>query len=569
MPTPEVLERGISQLRVRILGAPTQEALSSGITPPFDQNVENPQLFPLLITLVPKQPGERWFEVEANAIHQGATVGSGKVRSRFIQGEVRTVVLWIDGSCTQGCGQNQTCRQGRCSDVFVDPNTLPPFNGRIDGGVETQRDASTDAPADSQFEDGEICPPSDRPPREAIFVSANAPHEGDGSPHSPLGSIQAAINSCQNCVIAIENGEYVESLIISSGHSNVHLLGGFVRSTTGWCRGEGRAELNSPSAIAIDARMFRGNLRIENMVIRARDGRGGARGENGESSIGIWSASGSVEIIKTIIEAGKGGDGGNGGEGTGGSDGGSNCGSMSPSCSMGRRGSDGAAGTAGMPAWSAMGFVPGKGQNGGKGEPGENGVVPSPRQIQCATSCAGDGMPHCSVATYEKASIIGTCGCGGEGGFGGEGGGGGGASVGVLLTNRSARVSLIRSQITAKDGGKGGEGGRGGAGGQGGRGQAGGRYCDTRCQSCSTIPGCACMLTGGTWFDSGPGGQGGSGGAGGAGGGGAGGPSHALVLSMEASFGMEGAVRLMHGRGGEGRGGAPQGEASEIKRYVP
>lgn len=207
---------------------------------------------------------------------------------------------------------------------------------------------------------------------------------------------------------------------------------------------------------------------------------------------------------------------------------------------VGTDGGPGSAGTAGAPSTSTFGDITASGYSatnagadgtaggsagGGAGGHGGTGVNNSPHDTGTQTFTAGGGG--------------GEGGYGGCGGAGGKGATGGGASIGVLTVNSTVTVS--KSTITTKSGGRGGNAGAGGPGQPGGAGGKAGTGTDPV-------------------SDGYAGGAGGAGGKGGAGGAGGGGPSVGILSKGTAPIFSN--VTFYTGAGGLGGVGIGSGNGA-------
>jgi hypothetical protein len=577
--TPSVLAHAPSSLAFDVAGGPTDDAL--GATTHESAAVGT---WPVLLTLVPREGGERAFRVDVAALDRGgATLVTAHLRSRFVSGQTRTYALWLDDSCAPPCGADQSCAGGGCRSAIVEPSELAPFDGRLDAGRGPVLDAALDAwSPDAPGLDAPLPPPVDAPappcmPTDvptsevAVFVSHGAVDDvATGEPNDPFRTLGAAVAARgTHDVVVVEEGTYDEALVIE-GSGTLRVVGGFTRAGATWSRDctAGAAEntiVRSPQATAIEARLT-GTLTLEALAIEAHDGAAGLADTVGESSIGVIVSS-TVErlsIVDATVRAGRGGAGGAGARGSSGV----GCAPMAACSAMplaGEPGGPGAPGARG--SFGPSGFMPSvaeRGDPGGGGSYGTAAPAP-PSSPSCVDGCAGDGMPYCAPAsTSTHTGGAGSCGCGGVGGAGGAGGAGGGASIALLLTGATT-LDLARATILSADGGAGGAGGEGGDPDGGSAGRRGAVVaCASGCTTCVPTPGCSCTASGITNLAGEAGGHGAAGGAGGHGGGGAGGPSFAIVLASGASVaGLETSL-VDHGAGGTGAGTAPSGAAGPV-----
>lgn len=559
--------------------------------------------WPVLLTLVPREPGERSFAVDVVALDDGgATLATARLRSQFVLGQSRTHVLWLDTGCGP-CTQDTTCRAGACAPATLEPGALEPFEGRIDAGARADGtldsgafDAGTDAGAlDAALDSGAsdagadaasldahgadaavapdaavVCMAGDVPAADrAVFVSAGAADDmASGTPGDPYRSIGAALGARgSRALVVIAKGTYPEALRLDG--ASVHLLGGFRQSGAEWSRDcealPSETRVASPTPLAIDARDLTGELTLERLEVEAGAGAPGGPGETGGSSTAIVAGTTVTRmlVLDTVVRSGTAGMGGAGARGRDGT----TCAPpapCTPAPASGMAGGIGRAGAVGV--FDMSGYAASAGGTGGEGGSGEYGSEP-PRpetRSDCVNECSGDGS-FCGVgSTRTLTATAGRCGCGGVGGGGGRGGGAGGASVAILTTG-ATRVELRRATIASRDGGGGAAGGDGGSGAAGQAGAAGAsESCARNCTSCTGTPGCACTGSDFVTLRGLPGGLGAAGGPGGRGGGGAGGPSYAIVLAPAAVLEGLASSIVDHGAGGIGAGGAANGPADDV-----
>ena len=560
--------------------------------------------WPVLLTLVPREPGERSFAVDVVALDDGgATLATARLRSQFVLGQSRTHVLWLDTGCGP-CTQDTTCRAGTCAPATLEPGALEPFEGRIDAGARADGtldsgafdagadtgaldaaldSGASDAGADAASLDAHgadaavapdaavVCMAGDVPAADrAVFVSAGAADDmASGTPGDPFRSIGAALGARgSRALVVIAKGTYPEALRLDG--ASVHLLGGFRQSGAEWSRDcdalPSETRVASPTSLGIDARDLTGELTLERLEIEAAPGTNGGPGETGGSSTAVFvgRSVSRVLVLDSNVRAGAAGAGGVGARGVDGA----TCAPTAPCTSTPRGGMTGGVGRAGAAGgFGEAGYDAPAGETGGAGGSGEYGSPPpSPdTRSDCADTCAGDGRPTCGILTRRTlAASVGSCGCGGVGGGGGRGGGAGGASV-ALLTTGATRVELRRATVAARDGGGGGPGGEGGSGAPGQPGADGmSMYCARNCASCTDIVGCACTPSDFVTLRGPAGGMGAAGGTGGRGGGGVGGPSYGIVLASGALLEGLASGIVDHGAGGTGAGGAANGPADDV-----
>ena len=371
--------------------------------------------------------------------------------------------------------------------------------------------------------------------------SANATGDLDVTTAQPVtirsNGTQMATISALSCpgqrvldVIAATNLT-LDHVVITGGHPGAGLNGGGI---------------NAPASVVTltDSRVT-ANTAGAGSIGQAGLAPGGAGGEGGKggSGGGIYTATGSIIVTRSVIDNNAAGDGGTGGIGAGGSQ-------PSPG-STGLNGSPGAEGQQlvdrrggpGEPAWGSRGWDGGRGTNafpGGAGQPGPQG------------------------------------GGGGAGGAGGDGGGLFSSAGAVIVTDSSVTGNAAGQGSAGGTGGQGGQGANGGPGGTGGSGGAGARGQnahggDGADYPCSFIQ---CYFgnpggdgTGGQGGSGGKGGVGGAGGNGGAGGGGGSGGPGGAGGAGGGVFAASGKITATNstfainstGSGGTGANGGPGG----------
>ncbi len=410
-------------------------------------------------------------------------------------------------------------------------------------------------------------------PSAAVFASAAANGNGNGTAAAPYNSLQKAINlaaATNRRVLACADADFQEAIILAN---NVTVLGAFHCASNNWQFAAGlRARVVAPTSPAV--RAVNVTAVIDSLDITAPDAPAGA--QPAASSIGLFvSGSPALSVVRSIIRSGRGGDGAdgtlatltnagtiNGSLGVGGT---SQC--MRDGVAYGTSYAGGAGGDAGtrekicgesrcMPGkvcpciWDIQppgpgapgggplggaGGQPGGGaaMSGGSGTNGTNGasaafvmggfvqggsyfVAAADGAVggDAAPGSGGGGSPGTAATTAHVGASGTGGGAGGCGGLGGGSGRAGGASIAVLVFGST--IVFTSTTIQAGAGGNGGKGSFGGAGTTGGVG----------------------------------GSVGGNGGSGGAAGNGAGGPSIGLAYTgIQPALGGAG---LNAGAGGSG-----------------
>lgn len=395
-------------------------------------------------------------------------------------------------------------------------------------------------------------------PSTAVFASATGPSSGNGTAAAPYPSLQKAINlaaATHRRVLACADADFREAIILADG---VTVLGAFHCAGNNWQYAAGvRARIVAPTSPAVSVANV--SAILDSLDITAPDAANGM--QPAASSIGLYVANApALQVVRSVIRAGRGGDGVdgtvgvltnagalNGGAGVGGTSqclrngvaygvsnaggAGGDAGTRTKDCGEticrpgkvcnciwditppgpGGRGAGPAGGAGGVPGGTAA-------QSGGWGADGASGAsagfamgafaqaapyfVASADGISGADATAGSGGGGSAgiAATTTRDGAVGTGGgAGGCGGLGGGSGRAGGASIAVLVFGST--VAFTNTTLQAGNGGNGGKGAFGVAGTAGGVG-AGGTF-----------------------------GAGGNGGNGGAGGNGAGGPSIAIAYT--------------------------------------
>lgn len=397
---------------------------------------------------------------------------------------------------------------------------------------------------------------------------------GNGSPESPFGSIQRALETAfrnpEFRVINVAVGEYNGSPRVKSG---VTINGGLDPANEWKVSTTGRTIIRGARLDSLVVGMMIRNL-SRTVTLRNLTIIGDAATNSGGASIGLYCQNaGDVRLIGCVIE---GGNGMGGSEGLSGINGqaGADAEKREPGLTPVAGGRGGAGGprniilqVPGFPGEDGSCFgSAGTGGKGGQvtadinGSPGENGQNGASGEAGSGGSaqltaelidpyvflhtgnggiglvgehgCAGGGgSGSWSIwnpnPTFSFDGLTGGGGgAGGAPGTGGSGGVGGGSSVGILAYQST--ISLDNCEVISASGGNGGNGRLGGSGGIGGMG--------------SEVP--FVFVKGGI------GGNGGVGGAGGVGGGGSGGWSVGIAL-FEATLDTS-AVTFVHGQPGSG-----------------
>lgn len=296
----------------------------------------------------------------------------------------------------------------------------------------------------------------------------------------------------------------------------------------------------------VDATNFNNSATLTNLYL------GPHTPANGETVYGIFATGDTTQLTLTNVwvDPGAGGAGKAGDPGANGDDG---VGTCPPS-----DGGSGSPGDAGDPApptvynpTGASAGPPTAGIDGTGGNSGANGVDGGCVSCQkCAGGCQSAGF-SCGPG--------GLAGCAGGGGKGGGAGQTGGSSIGIFTWG--SPITMNGGGIRAGNGGAGGAGGPGGPGGGGIDGTKGsvGATCNTACAAI-VVCGTSQPAAGSSGSD---GTAGGAGGPGGAGGGGGGGDSFGIYDGADAAITLGQGVGVTFGTGGQGQGGAPNGNAKD------
>lgn len=101
---------------------------------------------PLSFGLLSRAHGDALVEVSVVGYAGSALVVEAEARTRFVPHQRRVLHVRLDPSCgvVPGCPERETCRGGTCVDAYVDPTTLPPYQGALpDGGPLPTFDAGS------------------------------------------------------------------------------------------------------------------------------------------------------------------------------------------------------------------------------------------------------------------------------------------------------------------------------------------------------------------------------------------------------------------------------------------
>jgi hypothetical protein len=399
--------------------------------------------------------------------------------------------------------------------MFAEPDSVLPVDGN-----------PTDAPPRP---DGEPAPLEGTPKVSELdesygfFVRSDAPVDGDGTRARPFATIGKAIEAAKSIKkrVYVCEGTYREAITIADG---ISMVGGLDCSTATWALGNAKSRVESPTSPALTAASIKTTTRFERFEVIAPD----ANGKSASSIAFVAKDAAALTIATSRIFAGNGGSGVDGIEAQpkvdgpdadgsigassvrwimpsgglsipvaldGGAGGKSACGGSAGgtggsggmwkayydavarvvvwsqyryAAQYGSGGSgaavDGSNGSSASRAGSFTreGFAPANGTRGTNGSPGRSGA-------------GGDG--HAAISQSADTDEIwygiqgsggGAGGCGGDAGTEGTGGG---ASIAALVIDGA--ISVVDSELVAKNGGAGGKGTFGSASTPGGKGAPG------------------------------------------------------------------------------------------------
>ena len=419
----------------------------------------------------------------------------------------------LEGICGEKCGPCELggfdCATGEC--------VTPPQWGEVVDGVESCEDV--------------------------VFVSAGGAEGGDGTRSAPVSSIKEALELATQdgaiLVVALGDGEWSKEVVLSDvslvakGGRGAIVVDGNSEHVTGVTVDGGDVTVSGFDVEAgggvtnYGMRVLRGDLRLVDVSLMAREGKEGAAGEDGADGVrgdsgedGGWQERwrGGRAGENEACEGANGGDGGRGEVGMNeAAQGEDSAGGAMGTWSSGEHGWDGESGEDGAAGEESV-LEDGLWLRGSVGEQGEKGSA--------GVGGAGGGGGH--AGGDDTGGGGGAGGAGGCGGEGGEGGKGGGASIGLLVWEGT--VEVVNSEIESAEGGA---GGRGGDGGDGAQGRSGGSGASGD----------------GSADDGRSGGRGGDGGVGGQGGFGKGGESYAVVCEAHSMVKLQ-ESELDHASGG-------------------
>ncbi len=461
--------------------------------------------------------------------------------------------------------------------------------GTAGAGVDAGADGSAgaagklDAGEDVTVSDAAAPCDPDEKPTSGMFVRADAPAGGDGTPGLPFGKVSQALAAVgPSGTIHVAPGIYSEHLEIEAKHAGITVRGGWTVVGGSWtrdCSADARTKTvltaTTPAVVRMDA--VGGQASFRTLSVLAAAAQAPTKDSPGNTSYGFRvTGGGTLRLSDVHVRSGAGSAGGSGTVGVP---------SQAPDCSdlvnncsdgmPGESGTDASPATGG--AFTDQGYVPGNGlagQPGGTGHHGKPGALGQTKPDCYSSSACSGGMGACanhfcgnigSLVTVTTEQ--GRCGCGGAGGKGGAAGKGGGASIGVFLSGANTRLVLVRATIESSAGGAGSVGGDGAEGLPGGTGAAStSKPCYGPCVSVNKgNDQCNCEQPGTTTVPGGAAGtQGGQGGKGSKGSGGAGGPSHAVVLIGGAKMSQDADSALAVQAGGPGGGNSPAGASSKV-----
>lgn len=416
---------------------------------------------------------------------------------------------------------------------------------------------------------GPPCSPAELPAAGAVFVSVGSGNDGtgDGSALTPFKTIAKGIllaKSRAAPAIVLDQGIYTEAVILQDLDAGLVVQGGWKRLGAVWsrvCDANARdlTLIQSPASVGVGVQNAKKRSGLQHLTVTTK-----AVADVGGSSMGVVVRGQSLFFLDDVVVlASKGGAGAATPDTPA---------AASPTCdpftgcttasATGGNGANGAGAKAGT--FTFDGFVAG---NGGDGTVGGNGTNGTPGAAgtssgtdECNWGCSGSSGCNGSLKTT-KLGGTGKCGCGGIGGPFGKGGKGGGASLGLFVHGSLAAVDVVRSVVTAADGGNGQNGGAGAGPSSPTKGAVGevtlcyNSGCTGDVSACY-YAGTPKSLPGGS-----AGGDGKTGGKGGDGGGGAGGPSYAIVHVGSGTVSVDSASKLSYGKGGTPGAGGKEGDS--------
>lgn len=495
---------------------------------------------------------------------------------------MRKVLAWCLGAVL-GCSSSSDFEVGDAAgdaaddsaaadSVALDTASDAPADGLVDSTTDSTPGDSApgDVGADA-LDAGPPCSPTELPALGSVFVSVGSGNDvtGDGTALNPVKTIAKGLLLAKakpaSTTVVLDQGTYPESVVLQDLTSGVVLEGAWKRVGTVWlrvCDANARdlTLVQSPANVAVGVQNVpRSGLRHLTVTTKAV-------AEVGQTLIGVAVRGSSIFFLDDVVVAAA-----KGGAGAATPD---TPVAVAPTCDpftgctttsvVGANGSGGAGSLGGT--FSFDGFSPGSGIDGtvgGNGTNGSPGVAgASSGTNECNIGCSGSGGCNSGTKTT-KVGGTGKCGCGGIGGPAGKGGKGGGASLGLFVHGASAVVDIVRSVVTATDGGNGQTGGGGAAPSAPTKGAVGE---PTNCyNSGCTGDVTACYYAGSPKVLAGgaAGGDGKTAGKGGDGGGGAGGPSYAIVRVAGGTATLDSLTKLTHGKGGTGGAGAKDGAAGD------
>jgi hypothetical protein len=407
-----------------------------------------------------------------------------------------------------------------------------------------------------------------------------------GGEASPCGTITVGLAAIAQSagtrnIIYVANGTYTEQVTLAPG---VTIQGGWLYSAntwTHWCTANPQtgAVIQAPTGTGttvIANFAAAGSATLDTLTIQSIP-----MAAPGQSLYGIMATGSatSLTLNNVDISVAAGGPGAPGMPGAGGAAATAACTGSPQSGGAGGNGNAGSGAPVGN--YSATGYAPSTGQNGGlttAATAGQCGSPPGSAQTTMVDNMCGDpGGTGCGeVDPFACTSKAGICGAGGNPGTPGTGGVGGGSSIGLFVWG-GASVTVTGSAVGTGNGGAGGAGGTGGNGGGGylGPNGANGVYgpattdCTNHCVGKPSEQVCSCLLTNSVICATGGAGTlGGPGGAGGNGGGGNGGDSYCWYAGGGGSVSATPSECSAGSGGTGGTGGATPG-ATGNSGHVP